>query len=641
MKKGLILALSLVVLAFAGTSYGNAPFFTQDLPDVVIGDNEDQPTGLTIDTNFFRYQNALNILDYVSDSDTTADLFKLAFVEGTDTEDLSINDIVQLDSGSGELSTDDTTWGPKELANGLNFWFSFRDLIRSPVPVNPGDPDGTIDYPYPHPVDPSASDITTLMNELCPWHNTPGSPSVLTDDDRSRDIWIIVADESHESTSKSMVVYSMNYADDGVTGGFDEIYSWDTGTAGACITDTAGHLSVATTSGGGGSGLEFLEASSGGADPSGIGYYVRWQLDGGGDLAGPIPYVDTANIIYEARMDLELTAQPGDNRTNANHIRFGVADSLQQLNTINVLMGFDLSTVGVSGATGPEYNAHFPNVGETNTYTTYWANNEWIPNQSALDLTSGGTFGDLRSWIAFFDVLDYDDAHAGDAGTWRLTDLTVGTITRPPTVTVTPGSTIAFLLDDLSAGGTYNWRATDTHVRGSLEQHTTGDLAGAVTFHSAGTGAGETSKVFWRTDPFTRWTDGMMMRFVPRISCPASSDRATFQIARVSHITGLNWVNQEFMIRRNAAADSIGGNPGVPVARSGNDNVSTAYEGYLAYYGGPSAALVSALTTAAAESFLDFYVDVNHLTFDGSQSATNWTLHSIKYEILADPDDFI
>lgn len=598
MRKGLIAALSLVVIAAASTTFANAPFFTGNVPDVVIGDNEDGiPGGLTVDTNFFRYLNAINILDYVDDTDSATTDLKFAFFEGTTTSnDLEINGAEQVANPE-----DDGTWGSDTITNP---WLSFRDLVRSPN----GGPAGTELDPFPNPTEPDGTtEIDSDTQALLPWHNNEAAPSELSDDDRSRDMWIVVADEDGNLISKSMVVYSMNAGDDALSSGvdfnvvFEDASPSSTGWIG---TDSVTHLTKATTS----EGTGYIQLQSAAQDASGDGYWGRWRQSPVAGVA-PIPYVETANVIYCARLDLELNAATSSSRLNAPNIRLGAANQLDILTTMNVVKSTIAGTTEV-------HNPQLPNVGETRTYNMYWARNEALPDYAQQDLSGSGGI-DYRGFKLFFDVLDPDTSGADKGGTWRLKKAVVGTIPRPADLTVgtLPANTLAFLLDDVTASPFTGEVAGS--INGSVAQ-----AGGNATFHSTGTAGAGKSVILYNASGFAPWMSGKLMRVIAKLSCVAAGDRASFGLARVRHETPLGNVNQEFIVKRSSFFTAC-----VPAA-----GTQTPYEIYVPSFGGPNQAIVD-----AGASFVLFKVAVDHLNFAAGADPTNWVLHSMQYELLDEP----
>jgi len=142
MRKGLFVTLAIVAIAlFSGSVYGYAPVINP-IPDVVIGDAEDN-LGWTIDRNFFRFTNAFDFLDYVSDGDTTETLLKWSFIEEespalTPTDWFEISGITQTTVGNT------ITPGAKDLTLGAtDYTPTIRDIYASPHSE-----DGTENGPY-------------------------------------------------------------------------------------------------------------------------------------------------------------------------------------------------------------------------------------------------------------------------------------------------------------------------------------------------------------------------------------------------------------------------------------------------------------------------------------------------------------
>ncbi len=145
MRKGLFVTLAIVAIAvLSGGVYARPPFI-DPMPDIVIGDIEDEE-GWTIDRNFFRFPEPFSFLDYVSDTDTTETLLKWSFIEetspgGTPTDWFEINGITQTTAGNTNPPP-----GAKDLTlGGTDLTPTFRDIYASPYSQNPGPYTGIVE----------------------------------------------------------------------------------------------------------------------------------------------------------------------------------------------------------------------------------------------------------------------------------------------------------------------------------------------------------------------------------------------------------------------------------------------------------------------------------------------------------------
>jgi len=148
MKKGLILTLATIAITLlCAGGYAYAPIIG-NIPDVYIGDAEDNPVGSTVDLNFFRFSNAFNFDKYVSkdandeDQSTTnvrwsflADSAGLITINGIDTL-ADASEAIEPDLVSKEL----TAWGNNDDPSGAGratSWATFYDLLDSPIGSGP------------------------------------------------------------------------------------------------------------------------------------------------------------------------------------------------------------------------------------------------------------------------------------------------------------------------------------------------------------------------------------------------------------------------------------------------------------------------------------------------------------------------
>jgi hypothetical protein len=164
MSKSLRVLSVIVVFALMGSIvFAFAPVIKEPIPDVWIGDMEDNSG--TIDNNLFRFSDAFDLDAYVDDGDTTISDLVWSFIEGEATDDIEINGILQLadpgDAGNAAGLGKDIRHPSVvdfQPGNTVDFW----DQKDSPAPW-PRPPDNV---PFP---DPSAP-----LNEVVTWFVSDG-----------------------------------------------------------------------------------------------------------------------------------------------------------------------------------------------------------------------------------------------------------------------------------------------------------------------------------------------------------------------------------------------------------------------------------------------------------------------------------
>ncbi|AXA36525.1 Zinc metalloproteinase precursor [Candidatus Sumerlaea chitinivorans] len=138
MKKGLLAGLLLTSVTFVGANAFAAAPVISNIPDVIIGDAEDN---VGTDNNFFVFTNAFNFDNFVSDLDTPKASLQWSFDEGDDAVApnqrwFTINGKQAVHLGSSEIATSGNTGhNPPAPANELRSvsqFASFRDIIFSP-----------------------------------------------------------------------------------------------------------------------------------------------------------------------------------------------------------------------------------------------------------------------------------------------------------------------------------------------------------------------------------------------------------------------------------------------------------------------------------------------------------------------------
>jgi len=617
MKKGLITAVGTILLAIAGRGYANAPTIS-NVPDIIISDKEDN-VGATVDQNFFRYLNAFNILDYAKDTDSTPAQMLFAFKEQTNVNNLTINGVSQLPN----TTTLPSAWGAAKINTSASygFWFSFRDILRSP---------GTGSGPFSNPLDASGNPVGSTTAAVLPWSTTSSSTLAGT----SRQVTIFAADEADNVASDVINVYSVNAPlgdanaqGDGLSGTFTPVMTDNTFLAADWVWTQYTFTSYAPAASTGGAGAGFLGLTSGanaGAAKSGA-YYARWITanSGASQLVAKIPFAE-GNVIYCAKLQLQLTAAQSNVKAQAPDLRFGSENRLQQFTTQNLLIA---QTFGQAGAPD-SYNPHLPAVGgAAKEYRVYWSQNQNARGYDVLanyDL-GGGNIVDLRKWNVFFEIVDVDTNNASleDSGTWRLNSIVIGTLPRPADLAT--GNTNKISITNFTS--TNGWAAGSYAGIGNASVAQNSPSAGKITFNANAAITGTTTAVLWEKSAVVSWQAGKVIRAVANLSCPTEANRSTFAMARIRHQTVGPWVAQVWILARNDASASVANTLMPDTTANGGTN----YEVYIPSYGGPSSAL------SVLANYDKFNAAFDHIQRTGTDAATSWVVNSLQYEILDDP----
>lgn len=151
MMKRLLKSLFVGAFLAAGVNaFAIAPTIA-DLPEVSIGDNEDN---ISTDNNFFVFTNAFAFDTYVSDPDSTVSSLIWSFDEGNPTGPnwFTINGLPPVAVGDAAIAAEEVAGGVNRINPGPGFnirsgnvFATFRDVIFSPPPTV---------LPYPDPVNP-------------------------------------------------------------------------------------------------------------------------------------------------------------------------------------------------------------------------------------------------------------------------------------------------------------------------------------------------------------------------------------------------------------------------------------------------------------------------------------------------------
>lgn len=641
--------------AFAATAcilvsasvFAKAPVIS-GVPDIVIGDREDNV--LTVDNNWFRYANAINILDYVTDVDSLQSDLLFTFVEETTAKDLGIRidapgatgaTVSQLDAVDSATVVGD--WTGHEITNygdpaHRDYLLTFVDLIRS------ADPYGSV--PYGAPVTNGGAPISSATLADLGWHNTEGSGAL---QDASRTVWIYVADDPladgpDRVDNDAITVISRNYGFDSLNGGVTTAFesgfangAGTTGNASSWSTLVVGGLTACTAASGSGTGggNGYLSLASGTPTTDGFG---RWQLLNntvGGplkDYVGAVPYVAPGpgeSLIYCARFTL---SQNQAARGAAPAIRFGanqVTSSFVDMVTMKAVSG--------GGVDNPQVNPQVPAQNLNHIYKSVWSANEGSPDFAKLDWTTLGGV-DMRGYNLYFDILDQ---FADQGGAWTIWNVDVVTTPRPADVAAAVTET-----DFRSSNGWTTLQSAPSSITA------TWDGTGKMTFNDTGTPHGSTGfpYLMWAkalSNTAVKWDSNQLLRFKTAMSCPAAADRQSFHWFRLRQSLTYFNVGHEWSLYGDGGrvAPTIGGYPMIPPATPGTPFV---YESYLSsqvddanFDWAPIRAITGADTYNLYVEGLalpqNTEVSVGSPPVYAGAVATHYTVQSVAVEALADP----
>jgi hypothetical protein len=592
MKKGLITALGTIALAIAGNGFALAPII-DGVPDVIIGDAEDN-VGQSVDMNFFRLNNALNLMTYVNPTDST-DPGELIFAfteEGT-------GETLDVTGGSNPEITEVTnsTAAPslwdKKFTNALSgsFMLSFRNIALSPRT-------GTTPFAEP------------------------------AQAEYSRNVTLFLGDEADNVDTDDIVVYTKDDQNDALSGtaspNYTTIFTQSAfpGTAGSqyawAFTQFAFN-SYSNCTSSTGTGTTFLGIQSGASAAAGGAFFARWWMPGTGTyplLTSPIAHVD-GNIVYCAKMRLSVEGTPGGVKAYAPDIRFGVENTGQNLITTNLIYSQNDGTA----TTADQVNPQIPGAGEARDYRFYWS-----PVAPETDAVANAGGLDWRRWRLFFDIVDANAATGTqDAGTWKVNYVEVGYVNRPADIAPVAGSSTNFRITDLTA--TNGW-SLDTGFSKNSSVNQNSPAAGQITFNINAASANASTCAIWQRLTTAPWIAGKVLRVTARLSCPTTTHRTNFAMARVRHQGILPWVAQVFTIRREPGFAPLA--PAAPYLPQtiANAPTGTPYECYMPSYGGPNA-FIAGLANGSY-----FIVGLDHVLQSTADPALQWTVHELLYETL-------
>ena len=606
MRKGLAILLGTLAFALVGANtFAKAPVIS-NVPDVIIGDEEDFNQGLTIDNNWFRYVNAFNILDYVSDEDSTpsTDLMYV-FLEENSYNNLVIGEKTQIDAADFD---NPAAWGSNEITGfggTRNFLLTFWDVLRS----DPATQAGSEPY-WPNPLDAAGDPVTSSQKEMLPWQTDESNPAILSGDKRL--VTMFAADEFDNIDTTTLFVMSENAGFDAVEGAttiFEDDMSLGSGTEWFYnVVATLPAATSATATGVGG----YLSIQSGLTATGTLGgwsnmFWGRWSqyIDG---YQGVVPHADgdvmfRANItLRQDQLDVGVTPR----------IRYGAIQGIGNQAIVN-------STAPLAGG-GITFNPVVPAQGAQQNFTTCWSAHSDSPAFDDLLWDTGAGVYDLRTWNCFYDMFDNQDTQAG---TWFLDHLLVETIPAPAAVTPAFGATdfSAWAVQDDGGGS-----ITATHIPG-----------GGVTFNDPGSTTALRNFTLLSADTLLDWTADVTMRVNVELSCPDASARNNFHRFRVRTYSPYWHVSQEWFLQSDdgGTLPSIGTMPTFPPVGS-----TYTYSTYVAPNGGPSPELISFPA-------IDMWVAIDQLhnvLRQGASGATSGlatatTVHSLSVELLNNVPD--
>lgn len=610
MKRGMHALFGTIAIAlFAASSYANAPTW-RTIPDVIIGDDEDN-VGFTIDQNYFRYVNALNFQGLITDVDSPTTSLKFAYLEASTHDDISIQDKRQLNLGLGELPNSPGTWNAsvslRTVPSG-SFFMSFRDTFRSPLPHA---------VPYPDPlVDPAnvgAGSYGPTQTAILAGRNANGTWNLLG----GRPVVLYAADGNDNVASRTLLVYSINHGVDALSGAYSTVFSDTLQTTSNWKYTTVAGMSIATSA-----FAQNLMSLSAGATATGAlnKFFGRWETrDSGNGFNMKIPYV-TGNKIYVARFF--LTPSGPSNKGNLPTIRLGSYISGSNLQIVN--------WIGSVNNTDPNANPQLPALNTQRIYPVYWSSHDWTPNFNNLFIPLSGI--DARTFALFFDVHDVNQQTGlpDDNGLWSLTNVEVLTIDRPATKALESN------LTNLTAGGSWGLSIDPVNSAGgvTINQNT---ATGTITFAvpaGASTSVAPAQFLLWgyaraANVGLYNW-DGKLRRASLYMACPTTADRNNFHRVRLRHMTFGEFWFQEFYVRQQFLAQ---GNPIVPVSQQASPGQFTRYESYVAPYG-QATALITSVGWHKISPVIDQLYNIPGQT---NNLATNTIVQKMTFESFDEP----
>lgn len=613
MRRGLHAFIGMIALAlFATSSHAIAPVF-RTIPDVIIGDTEDN-IGFTIDNNMFRYINALNLQTLITDADSPTTGIRFAYLEASTHNDISIQGKRQLDL-STEFPNSPGTWNAsvelRTIPSG-SFIMSFRDVFRSPTPDATPYPD-----PLVNPANPGDGSYGPTQTAILPGRQANGGWSPLTG---GRGITIYAADTSDNVASRTLMVYSINNGVDALSGAYSTVFSDTLQTTTNWRYLSISGMSVATSS----FATNLLALSAGATATGSLNkFFGRWEtrpaVGDPNQITARIPYV-SGNKVYVARF--YLTGGGPANKGNLPTIRIGSYIAGSNIQIVNIIAS--------QNSADPNANPQLPALNTQRIYPVYWSSHDWTPNFNNLFIPAISV--DARTWALFFDVLDANQqtGFPDDFGLWSLSNVEVLTIDRPAT------KSLDLNLTDLGTPGSWGLSSDSPNSVGGVTIAQNTPAAGQIRFTDPGTAATVAPQQYllWGYARGTNvglynW-DNKLRRATIYMACPTTADRNNFHRLRFRHVTFGEFWFQEFYVRQQFLAQ---GNPMAPISQQASPGQYTRYESYVAPYG-QATALITSIGWHKISPVID---QLYNLPGQTNNLATATIVQKVTYESFDEP----
>jgi len=414
---------------------------------------------------------------------------------------------------------------------------------------------------------------------------------------------------------------------DGLSGGYTTLFGTDFTAGDPALWEYKGTLGYSgltqATSSGGNTG-NYLGLQDGGAGASGT-FFARWQtINDAADSSGftfLIPAI-TADQIYQARYTLsalQYNSLPAS-KINLPTIRIGAYQGSLIFNNEYLIRSTQYQDA---------VDSQLPDLGATRDYSIFWAPQTDKPNMDQLIVPAQSI--DARTWQNYFDLADENTGGTENAGEWRLESWTVVTRARPADLQAS--DTARFDLTNLTSNNGFATELVSGTAVPAPAENT--PAAGEITFTNNGTTAADQYRT-WLKFNTAPWEAGKLIRATASMSCPTETDRSNFHLTRVRHAIGFNNL---FALLYIQGGRGFTGEPGVPVARtdaSYTANGPSAYEMYVAAYGGPAGELLN----PGQENLRNWALGLDQVATSGAANSANTTqvtVHDVLYEILDEP----
>jgi hypothetical protein len=380
-----ILGVSAIVL-LSGSIYAYPPII-YPIPDVIIGDIDDQE-GWMIDRNLFRFPDVFSFLDYVEDWDTTVTLLKWSFIEeaspgGTPSNWFEINGITQTTVGNTNPppTEKDLTLG------GADFRPSLRDIYASPHSEDPG--------PY------------TGITEAQAQH--------------SKLIFLYASDGTQED-SRDVMIYSIDGTFDRLSSYcYPKRYTFDSSTEGFNFTAPSNPSYSGATSGWSGGRISI---SSPNDSTSRVGLF-----------SGPTEIAYVAGNVFRARFTV-TSSQATASANPQIRLRWIQDQSLESTSLVLNASG-TFSNALPTDPTTKDYTVYFSPIlsgsmgvafdmldFDENQHGTFYVDEitvDWFPRGiPATPVKSYDTASDFGNWQFVMDTGSYGPVYSGGTGTGML-----------------------------------------------------------------------------------------------------------------------------------------------------------------------------------------------------------------------------